>query len=199
MVELYEFENIIKNLMEISKIPENAKIKVNTGDLQIDAWSWIQGFSRYFSGENREASLKKLNEIYNKAILISQIIMEAHSLNRILLRNTLTTLEFKNYKKKASDLSNLSEWLSASLRGLEKLNATYNASVTDIEILRTRVEKQLYEIIKFQKQINERESQIKILDRNRPESIVAEGIQNETKVQVTKKEGSKNKKGPKGS
>ena len=169
-----DIQGVLKELMQIAKIPQDAKVSTRTGTVTIDEWHVLQAFVRRFYGDTRTQAIEKLNTVYKTAISYCDILIEGMAINRILLRDEVTTLELEQYHSKKRDLTELHKWISESLKGLTNLEQTYNSELTDLALISDTIKTYLGVIKTKLAALEKRETQIKIIDRNRPESIKSE-------------------------
>lgn len=165
---------VLKDLMQIAKIPQDAKLRTRSGSLSIDEWTLLQAFMRRIYGEDRAQTLEKLDKIYNQAMTYSGILEECMPINRILIRNELTTLEYAQYNTEKVSFQELYDWMEKSLKGLKNLEETYHSELTELNLIQGKVTKHLVKAKDKLDILEKRERQIHIIDRNRPESIKAE-------------------------
>ena len=165
----------IKQLMVIAKIPSDGKLLTQKETLSIDPTWTLQPVWRWFKGESRDLAVQSLQNIYKESFRHAEILLENVSLNLILIRDELTALEFEQYAIKKKLLTKLYSKLKDSLEGFNRLLKTYN-NLTDLSQLKEEIEEKIQLIDEKLSELLKKEKRTHIDNRNRPESIKNEKV-----------------------
>ena len=141
---IIEIDRTLKELMNISRLKEHAKLRVHgSGAVEVDESSLMQGFWRLLRGEGRETCLARLENIYSKSLALSSLLQGSVPLNLPRMRRDLTSLEYELFQDQRLKIGSLQSWMTKSLEGLNHLNQTYKEELTDLSILHNRVQTHL--------------------------------------------------------
>jgi hypothetical protein len=140
---------IVQDLIVISQLAEYDKLRITEGSLQIQPYSWMQRFKRMLGGDKREQTKQHIEDLYDDACYVSDVLMKLVDLNIVLVTNKqqLTALENKVYWAHRQALDLLVEWLSKSLPKLSLLHGTtYGGTETVFVMIERRASQKLEEI-----------------------------------------------------
>lgn len=116
-----EIDNCLLNLKIISKLEENDKLITSQDILKIDKPVVFQGVKRWYSQEGREATMEKLNGIYQKSFDITDSILkneQNQNDNTIDLNDSNSQV----FQKFIVEFTN-------SLNGIDNLKKTYKEDI----------------------------------------------------------------------
>ena len=129
-------DETILNLKILSNIKKNDKLITNTNILEIDSPNILQGINRWYYNENRELTLKKLNNICENTFKITDYILNNEKDRNI--SNEKNILQYNN-----NEIFQLLIYeMTNSLNGLSNLKATYANDISissQIEILKKKI------------------------------------------------------------
>lgn len=116
-----EIDNCLLNLKIISKLEENDKLITNQDILKIDKPVVFQGIKRWYSNEGRDATMEKLNSIFQKSFDITDSILkneQNQNQNTIDLNDSNSQV----FQKFIVEFTN-------SLNGIDNLKKTYKEDI----------------------------------------------------------------------
>ena len=70
------YENVLQALGLISRLTENRKLSVKSGDVDIDVDVKTQFFKRWWYEDDRHVCLEKVKEIFNEAVQMSRALLQ---------------------------------------------------------------------------------------------------------------------------
>lgn len=117
-----DIENNILNLKIISKITEGDKLSTSENIIKIDPPSILQGVNRWINAEGRGVTLKKLEEIVNDTLSITEKLLESERNKKDETQKDLDENNSQIFQKFIIEMTN-------SLLGLENLKKTYNEDI----------------------------------------------------------------------
>tara|TARA_B100000123_G_C25731322_1_gene429436 strand:+ start:1311 stop:1781 length:471 start_codon:yes stop_codon:yes gene_type:complete len=117
-----DIENNILNLKIISKISEGDKLSTSENIIKIDPPSILQGVNRWINSEGRGVTLKRLEEIVNDTLSITEKLLESERNKKEDLDKALDENNSQIFQKFIIEMTN-------SLLGLENLKKTYNEDI----------------------------------------------------------------------
>jgi hypothetical protein len=120
-----ERELLIINLKIISQIKEHEKLSIKTMPLTIHPFkSSIIPFLRWFYGDSRELTLKKVKTIIDNAIKLYEHILTENE-DQLIKKESLTRQEARLLEGNKHTLQQLWKGLQTSIEGLHNLKTTY--------------------------------------------------------------------------
>lgn len=129
-------DETILNLKILSNIKKNDKLITNTNILEIDNPNILQGLNRWYYNENRELTVKKLNQICENTFKITDYILSNEKDKNIT--NQKNVLQYNNnelFQLLIIEMTN-------SLNGLNNLKDTYVKDISissQIDILKKKI------------------------------------------------------------
>lgn len=117
-----DIENNILNLKIISKISEGDKLSTSENIIKIDPPSILQGVNRWINSEGRGVTLKKLEEIVNDTLSITEKLLESERNIKDEKQKDLDENNSQIFQKFIIEMTN-------SLLGLENLKKTYTEDI----------------------------------------------------------------------
>jgi hypothetical protein len=117
-----EIEDNILNLKIISKIREGDKLLTQNDIIEIDKATVLQGVYRWMNSEGRQVTIKKLNDIVEDTIKITDHLFDNEK-KKLIKCEELEENNSQLFQKFILEMTN-------SLLGLENLKKTYNGDIT---------------------------------------------------------------------
>ena len=117
-----DIEDNILNLKIISKIKEGDKLLTQNDIIEIDQSNLLQGVYRWMHSEGRQVTIKKLNDIVEETIKITDYLFENEK-KKITKNEVLEENNSQLFQKFILEMTN-------SLLGLENLKKTYTGDIT---------------------------------------------------------------------
>lgn len=117
-----EIEDNILNLKIISKIREGDKLLTQNDIIEIDKATVLQGVYRWMNSEGRQVTIKKLNDIVEDTIKITDHLFDNEK-KKLIKCEELEENNSQLFQKFILEMTN-------SLLGLENLKKTYKGDIT---------------------------------------------------------------------
>lgn len=120
------YEHVLESLGVISRLTENKRLTVRTGNIDIDNERKLQFFKRWWWKDDRDVCLAKVKQIFNEGIHMAR-----SALHHIVVRPAVTATgetDVGNYLEKersARKYGRLSEALEAASHGIATHKVTY--------------------------------------------------------------------------
>lgn len=157
-----DIDALLKDLLEVTNLPEYAKLRTKGEKLEIDKWHPVQGLWRWYEGETRQDTIVKLQKTYALAQETLENLSEHSAVTVIRAQKTLVWEEFKAYKARKNNIDRIFNTMTDSVQGLERLATTYNNEVADLTILHDKVRVFLKEFSQIVEDLNVAEKGAKI-------------------------------------
>ena len=128
--------DIILDLSIISKIPKKGRIKRdNSGKISLEKEWVFQPVTRVVYGNNRDTAINDINTVKVEAFEKSNDIMDNKFFNIYKLKESPTESEIEAHNKKVEEITELSQSLLNSIKGIENLKGTYSDDATSVSKL----------------------------------------------------------------
>lgn len=161
-----QVKNIVEELIIVSQLKKDDKIKILSGKIQIDPARFLQGFKRQlWSFDNREDTINCLEDLYTRAFTTVDMIrgkIDLHKPTTIGIK-FLTSGENEKYLIHKAWLDRLGIWIEKSICGLNILRDTYKGEVPSFFSLAEESLRQVEKIKNLSTSLNDAYKTIKIL------------------------------------